>query len=623
MKSRKLFSAGFMSVLVVLAAVSAGGLTGMGADSGTVVQDNNVDREPNDNRQNASSIEPTTRAKSGVINHSDEKGVINHSDENKDVDFYKFNVSSGQAINVYLLGGISRTVEFALIDPNDEVIANNSNIVDAITMGAVADETGTYYLRVSDSDGLSGNYYFSVELADQDSFEPNDNLDGATAINTGEQVDGTIATGDTDFFAIEADAGDTINASAALRDTNVLNQGNIAIDILNADGNRLNEVDDNTSYPYQGDNVTNQDGAEGSGEVSRETVNTTVEEAGTYYIRIKESPEDNEFTDIGGFVKYDLGVFMSGADQPTTEKPTTQEPTTEEPTETTTETETGSEQPTASVTFDNQSSDGTTVTVESITMSKGGFVAIHNTSGPVIGVSEYLSAGTHENIEITLFDVLGQDFAEGMALEENQTLIAMPHLDTNGNEKYEFVSSGGSEDGPYTADGSAVVDTAFVTAADGADEDDATDDADVKNDTAYYQVDFVVGEPIENLRGPNGTYTNDQLVRFLHGSSEEPITRRSEGEFVTDEAMADRIESQDIEVANGTATTTFTVAEGESITLTLASYEKVGPGWSPQTESEQVFVDSETRTFESGTHTLTVELPDEDLTGDPDDANAE
>ena len=136
----------------------------------------------------------------------------------------------------------------------------------------------------------------------------------------------------------------------------------------------------------------------------------------------------------------------------------------------------------------------------------------------------------------------------------------------------------------------------------------------------YYQVDFVAGEPIENLRGPNGTYTTDRLLRFAHGSTEEPITRRSDGEFVTDHRLADRIESRNITVANGTATTTFTVAEGESITLTLASYEKVGPGWSPETETLQEFVDSETRTFESGTHTLTVDLPGEDDSNDGNDA---
>jgi hypothetical protein len=129
---------------------------------------------------------------------------------------------------------------------------------------------------------------------------------------------------------------------------------------------------------------------------------------------------------------------------------------------------------------------------------------------------------------------------------------------------------------------------------------------------AYYQVDFVVGEPIENLRGPNGTYENDQLLRFAHGSTDDPIMRRSEGEFITDEEMADRVESHNITVANGTARTTFSVAEGESVTLTLASYEKVGPGWSPTTEAQQEFVDSETRTFEAGTHTLSVDLPDEE-----------
>ena len=134
-------------------------------------------------------------------------------------------------------------------------------------------------------------------------------------------------------------------------------------------------------------------------------------------------------------------------------------------------------------------------------------------------------------------------------------------------------------------------------------------------ETVYYQVDFVAGEPIENLRGPNGTYTNEQLIRFAHGSTDEAVTRRSEGEFTTDDALADRIESESIAVENGTAAITFTVAEGESITLTLASYEKTGLGWSPETEADQEFVDSETQTFESGTHTLTVDLPDGESDG--------
>jgi 5'-nucleotidase/UDP-sugar diphosphatase len=137
-------------------------------------------------------------------------------------------------------------------------------------------------------------------------------------------------------------------------------------------------------------------------------------------------------------------------------------------------------------------------------------------------------------------------------------------------------------------------------------------DSDANTDsTVYYQLDFVRGEPIEHLDWPDGTYTNDQLIRFAHGSTDEPITRRSDGEFTTDEALAERIDSQNIEVEDGTATITFTVADGESVTLSLASYTKPDPTWDPEDEDDQVFVDAQTETYESGTHTLTVDLPTE------------
>ncbi|HET7323693.1 MAG TPA: hypothetical protein VFJ06_05120, partial [Halococcus sp.] len=165
--------------------------------------------------------------------------------------------------------------------------------------------------------------------------------------------------------------------------------------------------------------------------------------------------------------------------------------TTEEATNAQAETETEGDSttvaaaPTASVVFNNQSTIGTTVVVESVTLSEGGFVAIHDASlldgnvlGSVVGVSEFLPAGTHTNVEVTLFDVPGQNFAEGMTLEESQTLIAMPHLDTNSNEVYDFVTSNGAEDGPYVANDSAVVDSAFVTVEDedelGEENDEAT-----------------------------------------------------------------------------------------------------------------------------------------------------
>src|SRR6056297_2548255 len=70
----------------------------------------------------------------------------------------------------------------------------------------------------------------------------------------------------------------------------------------------------------------------------------------------------------------------------------------------------------ASVSFANQTSGGTTVTVDEVTLPNGGFVTIHDSSltdgetfGSVAGTSAYLEAGTHENVTVTLADSLSED----------------------------------------------------------------------------------------------------------------------------------------------------------------------------------------------------------------------
>ncbi|WP_440767294.1 DUF7282 domain-containing protein [Natronorubrum sp. DTA7] len=115
----------------------------------------------------------------------------------------------------------------------------------------------------------------------------------------------------------------------------------------------------------------------------------------------------------------------------------------------------------ATVTFTDQELENDTVVVDQVTVDDGGFVVIHDSSllagnvfESVIGVSEYLDEGTHENVEVTLDE----------PLEEDETLIAMPHFDTNDNEEYDFVETEGTEDGPYlTVDDEPVTDEAVVT----------------------------------------------------------------------------------------------------------------------------------------------------------------
>ncbi|QLG63870.1 DUF7282 domain-containing protein [Halorarum salinum] len=123
----------------------------------------------------------------------------------------------------------------------------------------------------------------------------------------------------------------------------------------------------------------------------------------------------------------------------------------------------------ALVDFDAQESDGTQVVVESTFVPEGGYVTIHDESllqgdalGSVVGVSEYLEPGYHQNVTIQLFDVEGAQFEE-TSLNGSQQLIAMPHRETNNDTTYGFVSSDGAQDGPYTVDGEAVTEASEVT----------------------------------------------------------------------------------------------------------------------------------------------------------------
>ncbi|WP_436927272.1 DUF7282 domain-containing protein [Halosimplex amylolyticum] len=110
-------------------------------------------------------------------------------------------------------------------------------------------------------------------------------------------------------------------------------------------------------------------------------------------------------------------------------------------------------EPTSSVSFSDQAvaEENQEVRVESVTLSDGGFVAIHSgsASGDVIGVSGYLEAGTHSNVRIDL----------DTPVNDTTTLVAMPHLDDNSNNLYDFPEA----DAPYSVNGTAVTDSAEVS----------------------------------------------------------------------------------------------------------------------------------------------------------------
>ncbi len=160
----------------------------------------------------------------------------------------------------------------------------------------------------------------------------------------------------------------------------------------------------------------------------------------------------------------------------------------------------------AEVTFDDQETDGSSVVVSSVTLSEGGFVTIHDATlldgdalGSVVGTSEYLDAGTHEDVEVSL----------DSSLEEDQELIAMPHMDSNDNEEYDFVTSEGADDGPYTGDdGNAVTDSAQITIGSGT--------------TTAEPTDTTTAEPTDTTTAEPTDTTTDE-------PTDEPTTTEEEG----------------------------------------------------------------------------------------------
>jgi PGF-CTERM protein len=105
-----------------------------------------------------------------------------------------------------------------------------------------------------------------------------------------------------------------------------------------------------------------------------------------------------------------------------------------------------------SVTFADQrvaSPDGTVV-VRAVTVSYGGFVSVRqgNANGSVLGASDYLRPGMHENVSVDI----------DRRVSGNETLVAVLHRDSDGDERWDFPE----RDGPFLVDGSTIHDAATV-----------------------------------------------------------------------------------------------------------------------------------------------------------------
>lgn len=136
---------------------------------------------------------------------------------------------------------------------------------------------------------------------------------------------------------------------------------------------------------------------------------------------------------------------------------TTTTPTTQPPEETTTVDEGPPTSP-SEVVFEDQTSDGSTIVVASVTLPAQGFIAVHGNAdggpGPVVGHSDLLPAGTSTDVMVTLDE----------PLTSTDLLFPMAHIDMDEDGVYEFFPPDDVVDGPgMTADGDVAVVGAEVT----------------------------------------------------------------------------------------------------------------------------------------------------------------
>ncbi|HET7323324.1 MAG TPA: metal-dependent hydrolase [Halococcus sp.] len=127
----------------------------------------------------------------------------------------------------------------------------------------------------------------------------------------------------------------------------------------------------------------------------------------------------------------------------------------------------------ASVGFQNQTTNGSTVTLKKVVLPKNGFVAIHTseyTGGPapaaysVIAVSQHLPSGVHHNVTIDISHAPPNN-PPGLnrtKLNHSQSLSAVVYRDSDDDHQFDFVSTYGENDSAFTKNGSVVHDSARV-----------------------------------------------------------------------------------------------------------------------------------------------------------------
>jgi hypothetical protein len=208
------------------------------------------DEEPNDEIDTANPIEPGETVTGDV--------------PEGDKDYFAIDVEAGQTINVSTTIGEGDGLKVAIFDPYGNQLGGVRGGQGTILGGATAAESGTHYVRIRHWNGNDVTpYEMTVETYETTDREPNEDMGNATRINTGEEIQDQRSLGDTDWYAFDAEAGETINL------TGYVGPGSgLRFNIIRADGESIQREGGSDAQLHDG---------------------VTATYSGTYYLRLRKS----------------------------------------------------------------------------------------------------------------------------------------------------------------------------------------------------------------------------------------------------------------------------------------------------------------------------------------------
>jgi len=226
-------------------------------------------------------------------------------EEASDTDWYALDVEAGDYIRLNHRTGSGDDPPIELYGPTGKKLAEDDMYVDALATGARAPVNGTYYVKTTVSSGMP--YTITFDVASPDDFEPNDQRSEATAVESDAELGAVVGENETDWYAVDLSAGETLHATLDRKQAEqALECGNdLAVDVFDEEGDRISEIDAN-----RGEEESNRTFyCIVSSPLHTAIQRSTVDESGTYYVRVTGAGADKSYS-LEGFQRYALSLSV-------------------------------------------------------------------------------------------------------------------------------------------------------------------------------------------------------------------------------------------------------------------------------------------------------------------------